>query len=126
MEKILEKLFDLNKIPTKLIIVVWFCTSIILFVPQQFLIKLNLDGFIKEYGQFIGISFLISSGVFIISIWTYINKSLKKRKHLKKIKKSILDSLAHLDSHEKALLESFPLMESTLYNCLLIMKLLLA
>jgi len=49
MEKFLEKLFDINKIPTKLIIVILVSSGLILFVPEQFLIKLKLEGFLQDY-----------------------------------------------------------------------------
>ena len=107
MEKFLEKLFDINKIPTKLIIVIWLSSALILFVPQQFLTKLNLDGFIHDYGKFIGISFIISSGFTLIAIWTFITRIITKRRLTKKIKEHIVKDINNLDFHEKALLREF-------------------
>ncbi len=107
MDKFFEKLFDINKIPTKLIIVVWLSSALILFVPRQFLTKLNLDGFLHEYGKFIGISFVLSSGFTLIALWTYISGLISRRKLSKKIKESIIKDINYLDSHEKALLREF-------------------
>jgi len=107
MEKILEKLFDINKIPTKLIIVIWLSSALILFVPQQFLTKLNLDGFLHDYGKFIGISFIVSSGFTLIALWTYVTRLISRRRLSKKIKESIIKDINYLDSHEKALLREF-------------------
>ena len=107
MEKFLEKLFDINKIPTKLIIVIWLSSALILFVPQEFLTKLSLEGFLKEYGKFIGISFIISSGFTLIALWTYITRLIGRRRLSKKIKESIVRNINNLDFHEKALLREF-------------------
>ncbi|MBX2966819.1 MAG: superinfection exclusion B family protein [Cyclobacteriaceae bacterium] len=107
MEKFLEKLFDINKIPTKLIIVILLSSALILFVPQQFLTKLNLDGFLHDYGKFIGISFIVSSGFTLIALWTYVTRLISRRRLSKKIKESIIKDINYLDFHEKALLREF-------------------
>ncbi len=67
MEIFLLKLFDIKKIPAKLIFVIWLSASLILFVPEHFLTKLNLQDFLKDYGKYIGISFIISSGFLIVA-----------------------------------------------------------
>ncbi|MGI5822087.1 MAG: superinfection exclusion B family protein [Bacteroidales bacterium] len=107
MEKFLEKLFDINKIPTKLIIVIWLSSALILFVPQQFLTKLNLDGFLHDYGKFLGISFIVSSGFTLIALWTYISRLVGRRRSSKRVKESIIKDINYLDFHEKALLREF-------------------
>lgn len=107
MEKFLEKFFDINKIPTKLIVVVWLSSALILFVPQQFLTRLNLDGFLHDYGKFIGISFILSSGFTLIALWTFVTRLIREKSLTKKIKKSIVKDIHFLDLHEKALLREF-------------------
>ena len=107
MEKFLEKLFDINKIPTKLIIVIWLSSALILFVPQQFLTKLNLDGFLHDYGKFLGISFIVSSGFTLIALWTYISRLVGRRRSSKRVKESIIKDINYLEFHEKALLREF-------------------
>ncbi|MCP9753251.1 super-infection exclusion protein B [Ferruginibacter sp. HRS2-29] len=67
MEKFLEKLFDIKKIPTKLLFVIWLSSGLILFVPQKFLTKLNLADFLKDYGKYIGIAFLVSSAFLLVN-----------------------------------------------------------
>lgn len=107
MEKILEKLFDVRKIPTKLIIVIQLSSGIILFIPKQFLTKLNLDGFLFEYGNFIGISFIVSSAFTLISFWSFVAHLINKYRITKKIKKQIIKDIHQLNFHEKALLREF-------------------
>lgn len=107
MDKFLEKLFDINKIPTKFIIVVWVSSGLILFVPEQFLTKLKLEGFLQDYGKFIGISFILSSAFTIIALWTYFSRLIKRQTLSKKIKNSIIDDIQNLNFHEQALLREF-------------------
>lgn len=107
MEKFLLKLFDIKKIPTKLIFVVWLSASLILFVPEHFLTKLNLQDFLKDYGKYIGISFIISSGFLIVVIFNYVAGTIARKRFRKKIKKNILRDITNLDFHEKALLREF-------------------
>jgi Super-infection exclusion protein B len=107
MEKIFEKLFDVNKIPTKLVIVIQLSSGLILFIPKQFLTKLNIEGFLYDYGNYIGISFIISSAFTLISIWSFLARLVNKYRLSKKIKKRIRIDINQLDFHEKALLREF-------------------
>lgn len=107
MENFLEKLFDIKKIPTKLLFVIWLSSGLILFVPERFLTKLNLTDFLKDYGKYIGIAFLISSAFLLVAIINYIGRLITRKQLTKKIKNSILKDIKYLDIHEKALLREF-------------------
>lgn len=107
MEKFFEKLFDIKKIPTKLIFVLWLSSSLILFVPDKLLAKLNIKGFLDDYGKYIGITFIISSAFLLVTSITFIARLIARRKLTKQIKKNILKDLQYLDVHEKALLREF-------------------
>lgn len=107
MEKFLEKLFDIKKIPTKLLFVIWLSAGLILFLPERFLTKLSLTDFIKDYSKYIGIAFLISSAFLLVTLINYIGKLIARERFTKKIKKSILKDIKYLDMHEKVLLREF-------------------
>lgn len=107
MEKFFEKLFDLKKIPTKFIFVLWLSSALILFVPQTILSKLNLKEFLSEYGKFIGITFLISSAFLVVTIITYFSNKISRRKIINQTKSTILKEINQLGFHEKALLREF-------------------
>src|SRR6266536_411183 len=107
MEKFLEKLFDIEKIPTKLLFVICLSSALILFVPERSLAKLNLTDFLKEYGKYIGIAFLISSAFLFVTLISYVGRIISRKRLTKKIKKSILKDIKYLDIHEKALLREF-------------------
>lgn len=107
MEKILEKLFDINKIPTKLIFVIWGSVFLILFVPETYLEKLILKDFLNEYGKYIGISFVISSTFLFLTLLTYFLEKIKQVYQSKRLKSSIIKYINNLDNHEKALLREY-------------------
>lgn len=107
MEKFLEKLFDLKKIPTKFIFVLWLSSALILFVPQPILSKLNLKEFLSEYGKFIGITFIISSAFLVVTIINYFSNKISRRKIINQTKSTILKEINQLGFHEKALLREF-------------------
>ena len=107
MEKLLEKLFDIKRIPTKLIFVLWLSSSLILFVPERFLARLNIKGFIEEYGKYIGITFIISSAFLLVTIITFGTRLVSRKRITNKIKRGILRDIHYLDIHEKALLREF-------------------
>ncbi len=107
MEKILEKLFDLKKIPTKFISVIWVTTSILLFAPLSWLTKLYIVQFNTEYGKYLGIIFILSTGFLVISIVSYFIKILNRKKFESRMEAKIDKAVEQLDFHEKALLREF-------------------
>lgn len=107
MEAVLEKLFDIKRIPTKLIFVLWISSGIILFLPENLLLKLNLVEFNQEYGKYLGITFILASALLGASLFTYLLGLIKKHKNQRRFQESILASLRSLDFHEKALLREF-------------------
>lgn len=107
MEKYLEKLFDLKKIPSKLIFVLWLSSTLILFVPEHTLAKLNLKGFLADYGKFIGITFIISSGFLLVTLFSYLSRQITRRKIRNNAKKIILKEINNLGFHERVLLREF-------------------
>lgn len=107
MEKILEKLFNIKKIPTKLIFVLWLSSTLILFVPERFIERLNLSDFLQEYGKYIGITFIISSGFLLVTLVSSISKAINEKKMIRRVEEKILKAICRLDFHEKALLREF-------------------
>ncbi len=107
MEKLFEKLFDLKKIPTKLIFVIWICSCIILFAPEQTLVKLNLKDFLTDFGKYIGITFLVSTAFLIVSLVSYISGKIDRKKIKREIERDIIKELSRLGFHEKAVLREF-------------------
>ncbi|RAJ76685.1 superinfection exclusion protein B [Chitinophaga dinghuensis] len=107
MDKILEKLFDIQKVPTKIIFVICLCSAVLLFVPSNFLTKLNLSVFLSDYGKYIGITFIITLSLLVISTLNSFFKYIKNLISKRRFKKEILVELVNLNSNEKALIREF-------------------
>jgi len=107
MEKILENLFDLKKIPIRVIFALWLCTCVILFVPEEIILRLNLNDFLSEYGKFTGITFLVSSSILFVSLIVYFFKIIYRLINRIKTKNSIREELNDLNLHEKAVIREF-------------------
>lgn len=91
MKELLDKIFDFDKIPTKLVLLFGLASGILLFVPAEYLLKLNLKTFVDEYGKFLGIIFLVSSVFisikFVVFCYNKINEIITTKRIIKEIKK---------------------------------------
>lgn len=107
MEKFIEKIFNIKEMPTKIIFVIWLCAAFILFVPEQFLTRLNLTDFLQDYGKYIGIAFVISFVFLLVAFVSNIAKYINQKRTIKRIEYEIIETINSLDFHEKALLREF-------------------
>ncbi|RMZ59349.1 hypothetical protein D1632_06820 [Chryseobacterium nematophagum] len=107
MEKIIDRLFDWDKISTKLVFLLFLTTGILLFIPDTYLKDLKVESFISEYGKFIGITFIITVGFLLVSSISYIVSTIKNNRDTLKIKKTIIKNLKLLTYHEIFVLREF-------------------
>ena len=107
MDKLLEKIFDINKFPAKIVFVICLCCAVILFVPAEFLTRLSLTGFLADYGKYIGIVFIISSSLLMLAFINYVLKVINWKVSSRRFKKRALEELQYLNMHERALLREF-------------------
>jgi hypothetical protein len=107
MSSWIDKFFNLKEVPAKLILVLFFSSTIILFASESLIEKLQLSAFISSYGKFIGITFVITSGFLVIILFNLIDIFFKRKKYSVRINKLIIESIQTLDSYEKSLLREF-------------------
>jgi hypothetical protein len=107
MEKLLEKLFDIKRIPSKFLFVIWGTCGFVLFAPPSWLAKLNIPDFNKIYGKYLGISFILCTVFLVVIIYNYLSSIYLNRKRKRNIEKGIIEAVNNLDIHEKALLREF-------------------
>jgi hypothetical protein len=106
-EKIIDRIFDFDKISTKLIVLVWAITGLLLFIPSSVLDKVRLTEFLVTYGMWVGIAFVFSTGFLFVTLYTYLTTGIANRRHAKRLKEGLIDWLKNLDDHEKAVLREF-------------------
>jgi hypothetical protein len=107
MEKIIEKIFDLKKIPTKLFVLLTIISGGLLFIPKSLLENLHLNEFENDYGKYFGIIFLISAGIVLLNFSIWLVKTILGHFVKKKYKKFAIKNLKELDPHEKAVIREF-------------------
>lgn len=107
MERWFDMVFDLKRIPVKLVLVFWICAIMLLVLPESTLSYLKLNDFLMLYGKYIGITFIFCSALLFAAILTSIIRAIKNRIRKNKIEHSIMENLNRLDSFEKAILREF-------------------
>ena len=105
--ELLNKIENLDKIPVRIVILIWLVSVLILVLPESMLILLSLSEFKLIYGKYIGIIFLTSSGLLITAIVSFLYKSIRRSLNNKKTKRIALEAIRTLDDHEKAVIREF-------------------
>jgi hypothetical protein len=103
----LKGLIDINKIPTRIILLIWIISALLLFIPEEQITQFALQEFKKDYGKYFGIAFIGSSAFLILIVATWIINSINKERLKRKYKKIIIESVTTLDPYEKAVLREF-------------------
>ncbi len=107
MESLAKLLFDFDKLPARLVMIVFFLSAILLFVPPDFLQKIQLAKFNESFGHWVGISFISSMAFLIVSIITSVNAYFKTNSWRKEYKENIRQSIINLDPLERSILREF-------------------
>ena len=103
----IKGLLDINKIPTRIIILIWIISALILFIPNDLLNQLSLKEFKISFGKYIGIIFISSLAFIIIIFITWVSNRISNQRLEIKYKKIIKDSVNSLDMHERAVLREY-------------------
>lgn len=111
MDKLIEKLFDLQKIPAQTFFIFFLACSCLLFIPTDLLEQVKLTTFKESYGEFIGLIWLISLIHTAITLLRTLLKFIKTKHNMRKIKGYIIEHINNLTSHEKAILREFYIQE---------------
>lgn len=109
---------DFLQYSKKIIFTVFVISSAILWLGEENLAFFKLEGFLQEYGKYIGIATLISGAYIIVEILLsfknfilkYIESYKIKQKQKQKEQEAetkIFNKLLDLDPHEKAVLREF-------------------
>lgn len=109
----LGKIFEFLKMPLRIIAFVAFLSGFLLFLPGELIKTLILDEFINSYGQYFGISFLISVTFLIFTLvplgFKWIKQKILNKRNEAKFLAKIEQTLSDLSHPEKCLLREFVL-----------------
>ncbi len=97
---------DFFKLPTKIMIAISIASGMILFLPNSIVEKMYMDSFRNEYGFIIGIVFLISFSILLVTAVVGLYKYFQNKYYLKKFNETSGDRLSKLDDYQKAIVYS--------------------
>jgi hypothetical protein len=106
-----SKLFEIDKLPFKVVFLAAVVSGIVAFSPAPWLSSLQLDRFKNEFGLLIGITFLASTGLALTNITIYIFHLIRGAYEKMKSRAGLSDKLATLDNSERAILREFWIQE---------------
>lgn len=103
----LSKIFDVHKLPFKIILWVAVVSGILLFAPLEFIEKLKISGLLSSYGAYVGVVFLASSALVCVNSVGWLWGKINAKVNYWKWKGRIEGLLNALDHAEKAVLREF-------------------
>lgn len=103
----LSDLLDLNKITAKTAFLILLISSCLLFLPADYLAKLEIAGFKKEFGKYFGFAFLASSAFLLVALWNWLQQKINRAIKRGKWNRELVEFIKRLDMAEIAVLREF-------------------
>ncbi len=103
----LKSIFDLTKLPPKFFLLFSIVSGFILFGKPTWLETIQVSEFGVKYGQYIGLTFIISTGLVIINLLLWFQRYYTNKMNVLKFKKGFREKLKMLDHQEQAVLREF-------------------
>lgn len=99
-------LIDFLKLPTKIFVSLTIASGLVLFLPDTIIEKIYMTNFTKEYGFIIGLVFIISISISLVSCTIILYKYIIIRYNKFKFYKHAAERLEKLSPYQKAILYS--------------------
>lgn len=107
MEKLIERIVSILKLPIRFVFIIGVIMGLLLFFPENVVQKLQLTDFKSEYGKYIGPLFLISVVYLTVMISIFLWNKVRVFIATKKFNKSIVGILNSLALPDVYLLREF-------------------
>jgi hypothetical protein len=109
----LKSIFDLTKLPSKFFVLFSVISGFILFGENELLEKIKLLKLKENFGIYVGLVFLLSTGIVLINIIIWLFSEIKGQINKFKFKKHCIEIINNLDIQEKSILREFFLIRQT-------------
>ena len=96
-------LADFFKLPTKIMFALALASGMVLFLPENIVSKMYMVDFRNKYGFAIGLLFLISFSILIVTVVIGGYKYFSHKHAMKKFKATAKERLQKLDDYQKAI-----------------------
>lgn len=107
MAELLRSLFNVHKLPFKIVVWVALVSGALLFSPNAFLATVKLESFLEKYGGFVGVTFLASTSLVIINAVSWLGGLISEKARHQTWERNLQDVLTKLDPSEQAVLREF-------------------
>ena len=97
-------LMDVFKLPIKIFCAIAFGTGLILFLPDSIVERLYLDSFRDSFGFWLGLVFIISVSIVLITFVVFLGKYFRDKLRLRKWRRKSEKDLNELDDLRMAIL----------------------
>lgn len=102
-----QDLLALLKLPLKFLISIFLVLAIVLFGPQEYMVKIGISDLVATYRTYIGLAFLCSILFILTYVFDYILKGLRALYMYKMLIKQGKRKLKSLTNSEKEILKKF-------------------
>lgn len=97
---------DFLKLPTKIMVSIALGTGVLLFSPEWLIEKLYMTEFIHKFGFIIGITFVVTLSISIVSLGTTLYNYSSEKRTMKKFKETANARLTALSDYQKMIIYS--------------------
>jgi len=101
------KIIETGKVSNTIIIIAVATSGTLLFASQSFIAKLKLEAFLKNWGTWVGIAFLVSSIFLGVVILGWIWRGLSGLWYAWRYKSLIAENVRSMDPDEQAIIREF-------------------
>ena len=96
-------LADFFKLPTKIMFALALASGLVLFLPESIVTKMYMVDFRNKYGFAIGLLFLISFSILVVTLFVGGYKYFRHIYFMKKFRATARERLQKLDDYQKAI-----------------------
>ena len=75
----LSKIFDVHKLPFKIILWIAAVSGVVLFAPDALTSRLHLNGLLVSYGHYVGVIFVASATLIAINATSWVIARIRSR-----------------------------------------------
>ena len=107
MAEILSKLFDIGKLPSKVVALVFLVSTTILFSPSALHEKLHTKELLDRYGLFVGLAFIASGALLGLNVFIWVYGHFGRKLRRARWQRDLAKAITRLDHTEISVLREF-------------------
>lgn len=107
MGEFLSKLFDIGKLPSKVVALISLVSATVLFSPAILHEKLHTKELVDRYGLFVGLAFIASAALLGLNIFIWLYGHMARRWRRLRWRRDLAKAISRLDHAEISVLREF-------------------